>query len=98
MAVPTELYVIYPEMLEDWKIAPAIIAEDLETLKQSLDELQKASSRTRYVFKVIRVTEAEQAYTITPESHDEEEEVDEDLITEIGNYLRSREDSPFYEK
>ena len=98
MAVPTELYIVYPDFGDDEEIfvAPAIITSSLEMIQQSVEHLQEAATATQFVFKVIKVTEAEAVFKVTPETrYGEVDEVDEELMTQIGNIVNSTKDVQF---
>lgn len=97
MAVPTELYIVYPDYGDDEErfIAPALITSDLEILQMGVEALQEAATHTQFTFKVIKVTEAESVFKVTPEKLFEDEEVDEDLLTQIGNIINNTKDVSF---
>lgn len=84
MAVETEMYLVFPdELLEIHTVCPGVIFTDSDKLQEVLDIVQKASSAAQTSMRVLKVTEAELMYKITPEERPEDEEIDEDLPTGI---------------
>ncbi len=98
MATPTELYIVFPDYGEEENfVTPAVISTDFDIIQKGVEELQKAATVTQLTFRVIRVTEAEAVFKVTPETpYEEEEEVDDNLLTQIGNIINGTTDtSPF---
>lgn len=91
MAVETEMYLVFPEeFYESHNIAPAVLISNPDEIRDTLEQLQAVSTEGQIVLRVLRITEAESMYKITPEALAEDEEVDEDLMTQIKTYLESR--------
>lgn len=84
MAHDTELYLLYCEdMLETMGVSPCVVTTREDFIRRGIEEgaIQEVVTKAQQTMRVLRVTEAEYMYKITPEA-EEEDEVDEEWMGE----------------